>query len=58
MATVNLVYFDTAANKSECSNDWNCLSSALKCICRLELSEFTFTLSSATLSIGLAVILR
>jgi hypothetical protein len=25
-------YFDTAANNGECSNPWNCLSSALKCI--------------------------
>jgi hypothetical protein len=23
-------YFETAANKSECSSDWNCLSSVLK----------------------------
>ena len=50
------LYFDTAANRSECSNDWNCLSSLLKCICRSELSEFTVTLSSAIFSVAVAVI--
>jgi hypothetical protein len=54
----DLPYFDTAANKSECSSDWNCLSSALKCICKSEPSEFTSTFCSATFSIGVAVILR
>jgi hypothetical protein len=51
-------YFDTAANKSECSRDWNCLSSALKCICKSEPSEFTTTFCKATFSTGVAVILR
>ena len=50
------IYFATAANRSECSNDWNCLSSLLKCISRSELSEFTVTLSSAIFSVGVAVI--
>ena len=50
------LYFDTAANRSECSNDWNCLSSLLKCIWRSELSEFTVTLSSAIFSAAVAVI--
>ena len=48
------IYFDTAANNGECSNPWNCLSSALKCICRFELSELTVTLSSASFSTGVA----
>ena len=47
-------YFDTAANNGECSKPWNCLSSALKCICRFELSELTVTLSSASFSTGVA----
>src|SRR5437763_618702 len=54
----NVLYFDTAANRSECNNDWNFLSSVLKCICRFELSEFTDTLSRAIFSVGVAVILR
>ena len=42
-------YFDTAANSGECINDWNSLSSLLKCISRFELSESTVTPSILSL---------
>jgi len=49
-------YRDTAANRSECINDWNCLSSALKCISTCELSESTVSASMAAFSTGEALI--
>src|SRR5438876_129344 len=47
-------YLETAANNGDCISPWNCLSSALKCICRFELSEFTDTFSRASFSTGVA----
>jgi hypothetical protein len=49
-------YFDIAANSSECSSDWNLLSSVLNCMCSREASLSTLMLSSAIFSTPVAPI--